>query len=173
MKRTCIVLAIAFCAAASAQVRYEDILKGPGENWLTYAGGYSGQRHSSLTQITTANAGSLVPKWVYHIPKANALRTNPTVYDGVMYVTSSNELHALDARTGRLIWRYRDSLAKKQATNRGAAILGDKVFFVASDVHLVALDRRTGAVAWHKKYGNIEDGITSTLAPLVVKDKVI
>jgi glucose dehydrogenase len=55
---------------AAAQVRYEDIVKGPGDNWVTYAGGYSGQRHSPLTQITVDNAGSLISKWVYHVPKA-------------------------------------------------------------------------------------------------------
>ncbi|MCI0364732.1 MAG: hypothetical protein L0219_12695, partial [Phycisphaerales bacterium] len=78
----------------SAQVRYEDILKGPGNNWLTYAGDYQGKRHSPLTQITVDNVSSLTPKWVYRIPKANGLRTNPIVYEGVMYVTNSNEIHA-------------------------------------------------------------------------------
>src|SRR5579864_1181790 len=88
-----------------AQVRYTDIVRGPAENWLTYAGDYQGQRHSQLTQITASNVGSLVPKWVHHIPKANGLRTNPIVYNGVMYVTNSNEVHALDAKSGNLIWQ--------------------------------------------------------------------
>src|ERR1700730_14678921 len=136
--------------------RYEDILRGPAENWLTSAGDYQGQRHSALKQITAANAGSLVPKWVYHVPKAKGLRTNPIVYDGVMYVTSSNELRALDARTGNLIWQYKDSRSKKEAVNRGAAILGDRVFFVTGDIHLVALDRRTGGVIWQKQYGSLD-----------------
>ena len=94
------------------------------------------------------NAGSLTPKWVYHVPKASGLRTGPIVYDGVMYVTATNEMRALDARTGRLIWQFKESRSKKDAVNRGAAILGDRVFFVTADVHLVALDRRTGAVLW-------------------------
>src|SRR5437773_11604146 len=88
-------------SGAHAQVRYEDILKGPAENWLTYAGDYQGRRHSALKQITVENAGSLTPKWVYHVPKANGLRTNPIVYDGVMYVTNSNVLRAGDARWRR------------------------------------------------------------------------
>ena len=57
--------------------------------------------------------------------------------------------------------------------NRGAAILGDAIFFVTSDVHLVALDRRNGSLLWQKKYGNVEEGLNATLAPLVVKDKVV
>src|SRR5260370_32575526 len=89
-------------AAAAAQVRYEDILQGPGDNWLTYAGDYQGRRHSALKQITVENAGSLTPKWAYHVPKASGLRTNPIVYDGVMYVTATHEMRALDPRTGRL-----------------------------------------------------------------------
>src|SRR5271168_2261902 len=156
-----------------AQVRYEDILRGPGENWLTYAGDYQGQRHSALKQINAANAGSLVPKWVHHIPKANGLRTNPIVYNGVMYVTSSNELRALDARSGNLIWQYKDTRSKKEAVNRGAAILGDHVFFVTADIHLVALDRRTGGVIWQKQYGRLEDGLFASSAPLALKDQVL
>jgi alcohol dehydrogenase (cytochrome c) len=168
------VALLAIGAASSfAQVRFEDILKGPAENWLTYAGDYQGRRHSALKQITVENAGSLTPKWVYHVPKANGLRTNPIVYDGVMYVTNSNELRALDARSGRLIWQYRDGRAKKEAVNRGAAILGDRVFFMTTDCHLVALDRRTGAVLWQKKYASVEDGLNSPGMPLALKDKVL
>jgi alcohol dehydrogenase (cytochrome c) len=163
----------ALAAAIYAQVRYEDILKGPGDNWLTYAGDYQGRRHSPLRQITVENAGSLVPKWVHHIPKANGLRTNPIVYNGVMYVTATNEIRAIDARSGRLIWQFKDTRAKKEVVNRGAALLGDRVFFVTADIHLTALDRRTGAVLWQKKYGSLEDGLFSSAAPLAVKDRVL
>jgi len=95
-------------ATLAAQVRYEDIRQSPGNDWLTYAGDYQGKRHSPLTQINRDNAGSLVPKWVYRVVGATHLESTPLVYDGVMYVTNSNELHALDARTGRSIWIYRD-----------------------------------------------------------------
>jgi alcohol dehydrogenase (cytochrome c) len=173
MNRRYLLLSIMLVLPGLAQVRYEDILRGPAENWLTYAGDYQGQRHSALKQITAANAGSLVPKWVYHVPKANGLRTNPIVYDGVMYVTGSNELRALDARTGNLIWEYKDTRSKKEAVNRGAAILGDRVFFVTGDVHLVALDRRTGGVIWQKQYGRVEDGLYGSAAPLALKDQLL
>ena len=164
---------MALVVACQAQVRYEDILRGPAENWLTYAGDYQGQRHSPLQQITADNAGSLVPQWMYHIPKASGLRTNPIVYNGVMYVTNSNEIRALDARSGSLIWQYKDTRSKKDAVNRGAAILGDRVFFVTADIHLTALDRQTGALLWQKKYGNIEDGLYASAAPLALRDQVL
>src|SRR5258707_14918972 len=141
-----------------AQVRYEDIRKGPGNDWLTYAGDYQGKRHSPLTQINRENAGSLVPKWVYRVEGATKLEATPLVFEGVMYVTNSNEVHALDARTGRRIWQYRDDKAATQRVNRGAALLGDRVFFITSDAHLVALHRNTGAVLWDKQYSDPNKG---------------
>ncbi len=159
--------------ALFAQVKHEDLLRSPNADWLTVAGDFRGQRHSPLTQITTANAGSLVPKWVHQIEKADGLRTNPIVYQGVMYVTANNELRALDAASGRLIWRWKDARAKKDGVNRGAALLGDRVFFITADCFLTALDRRTGAVLWQKQYASIDDGVFATMAPFTVKDKVL
>ena len=78
------------------------------------------------------------------MPNARGLRTSPIVYDGVMYVTNTNSIYALDARSGRLIWQYADTRAKGQGVNRGAAILGDRVYFTTTDNYLVALDRQTG-----------------------------
>ena len=160
-------------AALLAQVRYEDILKSPNENWLTYAGDYGGKRHSPLRQITAANAPNLVPKWVYAVDGARKLEATPLVYDGILYVTNSNAVHALDARTGRRIWSYRDEQAEGQRVNRGPAILGDKIYFVTTDCHLVALHRKTGAILWHKRYADYKKGWFGTVAPLAVKDKII
>jgi alcohol dehydrogenase (cytochrome c) len=172
MKWTLFVITL-FCVCANAQVRYEDILKGASRNWLTYAGTYQGSRYSPLTQITPENAGSLVSKWVYHVPNANGLRTSPIVYNGVMYVTNSNSVYALDARSGRLVWQYVDTRSKKGGVNRGAAILGNSVYFTTTDNYLTALDRQTGALLFSKQFADAEKGITSTSAPLIVKDKVI
>src|SRR5271168_2573803 len=105
MKRVLLAISI-FATSSVAQVRYEDILKGPDVNWLTYAGTYQGSRYSRLDQINLQNAGTLVPKWVYHVPDAHGLRTSPIVYNGVLYATNTNAVYAMDARTGRLIWSY-------------------------------------------------------------------
>src|SRR5260370_3733385 len=98
---------------ASAQVKYEDIVKGANENWLTYAGNFQGWRYSQLKQITIPNTPNMVAKWTYHVPEANGLRTSPIVYNGVMYLTNSNSMYALDARTGRLICQYSDEPANR------------------------------------------------------------
>lgn len=152
---------------------YNMIREGEGANWLTYAGDYAAHRHSPLKQITRDNVKSLVSAWVYHVDGATHLESTPLVYDGVMYITNSNEVDALDARTGRPIWRYRDDQAKRNDPNRGAAILGDSVFFVTSDAHLVALNRKTGGALWDRAYADTTRGAFATLAPMVVKDRVI
>jgi alcohol dehydrogenase (cytochrome c) len=90
-----------------------------------------------------------------------------------MYVTNSNELHALDARTGRRIWSYRDDRSPTQRSNRGAALLGDRVFFITSDCYLVALHRKTGAVLWTKQYADPKKGLPASRAPLALSDRVV
>ena len=160
-------------ASLPAQVRYEDILEGPGEDWLTYAGDYASQRHSPLDQIRPDNVQSLVPKWVYHFAGANRLEATPLVYDGIMYVTSANEVHALDARTGRKLWSYFAEKAERQRANRGVAMLGDRIFFSTSDCHLLALHRITGALIWDYEFASTEKGYSTSIAPLAVKNQIL
>jgi len=160
-----ILLSLLVVSALTAQVRYEDIVKGAGDNWLTYAGNFQGWRYSPLRQITLQNAANMVPKWTYHVPDSNGLRTSPIVYKGVMYVTNANAVHALDARTGRLIWRYDDGLAKRKGVNRGAAIF---VFFddtATTENYLVSLDRQTGALLFSHHFADPETYTTSTSSP--------
>ena len=82
------------------------------------------------------------------------LQGTPVVVGGVMYVTSGNECYALDAGTGRQIWRYQRARTKGMignaggGINRGAAVAGDRVFMVTDHAHLIALDRATGALLW-------------------------
>lgn len=164
---------IAMTMALHAQVKHEDIAAGPGKNWLTYHGDFGAMRHSPLKQITRANAGNLVAKWTYHVDNALKLEATPIVYDGVMYITNSNEVVALDGRTGRRIWRYLDAHSQIRRVNRGVAILGDRVFFVTGDAHLVALHRSTGALLWSKQYADPSKGYFATMAPLALKDRVV
>jgi alcohol dehydrogenase (cytochrome c) len=170
--RNCFLI-LASAAALMAQAKYEDILKGPGANWLTYAGNYQGWRYSPLNQITAQNARLMAPKWVYHVPRAQGLRASPIVYDGVLYITNTNSIYAVDARTGRQIWQWADTRATRQGVNRGSAILGNRVYLTTTDNYLVALDRRSGGVIFTKKFADVSKGSTSTSAPLIAKDKVI
>lgn len=162
-----------FALSLGAQVTTEDLRRGPDQNWLTYIGDYSAQRHSPLTQINTGNVSHLVPKWVRRFEGTNDLETVPLVYRGVMYATNSNEVYALDAVTGREVWHYRALGAQRRAANRGVAILGERVFLVTADCHLTALRRTNGAVLWDQEYAHSNEGFSCTGAPLVVKDKII
>jgi alcohol dehydrogenase (cytochrome c) len=90
-----------------------------------------------------------------------------------MYVTSSNEVHALDARTGRRIWMYRDQQSKIQRVNRGVAVLNDRVYFLTGDCRLVSLNAITGALLWSRQYADPEKNYFATLAPLALKDRII
>ncbi len=172
MKRSWL-FACLLCASATAQVRYEDILKSPDQDWLTYAGSYRGWRYTPLEEITAENVGSLVSKWVYRVPNSRTLQTSPLVYQGVMYATNSNSVYAIDGATGRLIWQYVDTKVERRTVNRGAAILGDRVYITTADNYLTALDRQTGALLFSKKFADIGKNTSSSAAPFIARDKVI
>lgn len=150
----------------------------PGD-WPTYHGHLSGNRHSPLRQIHTGNVGELAPKWMFPIPNSRRLEVTPVVVDGVMYVTTANRAYALDARSGRQIWRYQRPLTKglvgdaAGGINRGVAVLGDKVFMVTDHAHLIALHRLTGKLLWDVEMADYREHYGATSAPLVVKDLVI
>ena len=164
-----------------AQVTFDRILRAADEpqNWLTYNGTYSSQRHSGLTQITAANVGDLESKWVLQNQVFGAWQSNPIVVDGIMYVTERpNDVMALDAVTGRVFWLYRHRPADNArvccgANNRGVAILDDKVFMGTLDARLIAIDATNGRPIWNIEVADPGQAYSITMAPLVVKDKVI
>ena len=155
-------------------VTAEQILCGPDENWLTYAGGYDSRRYSSLDQINRQNIKSLTLGWSYHISGSTNLRTTPLVHDGVMYVTNVNEVYALNATTGKKLWAWLENGRSNVGFNRGVALLGDKVYFVTEACELVALNSKTGRLIWRKKYADPKNkGYYATLAPLAISNRII
>jgi len=155
-----------------------DGLKDP-TRWLTYSGDYSGHRHSPLAQITPENVGRLTPQWTFQTRTLGSFQATPIVVDGVLYVTGfNNNAWAIDARSGRQIWRYRRTLPEDLKlccgpVNRGFGVLGDRLFMATIDAHLVALDMKTGGVLFDVELADAKAGYSATVAPLVVKDKVI
>jgi PQQ-dependent dehydrogenase (methanol/ethanol family) len=147
--------------------------------WLHYSGDYSGQRHSPLTQLTAANVGQLSVQWAFQTGVLGKFETTPLVIDGVMYVTGpENTAWALDARTGRQIWRYQRQLPEGLdiccgRVNRGFAALGNRLYMTTLDAHVVALDMKTGSVVWDSVIDDYKKGYSGTAAPLIVKDKVV
>jgi alcohol dehydrogenase (cytochrome c) len=185
---TCLLLfASALFAQQSAipNITNEDLLgglKNPAR-WVTYSGDYTGRRHSPLTQITPENVRRLAAQWTFQsetLAPGRGFEATPIVIDGILYVTGSNNYAwAIDARTGRAIWRYRRELPRDLTAgsvypvNRGFAVLGDRLFMATLDAHLVSLDTKTGNVLWDVTLEDYRHGYSATLAPLIVKDKVI
>jgi alcohol dehydrogenase (cytochrome c) len=175
---------LALLAAATvcgAQVSADRLAHASAEpaNWLTYSGSYMSQRYSTLDQITPANVADLELKWVFQAQSLQTFEATPLVVDGIMYITQApNDVVALDARSGRIFWTYHYPVAEKVMVccgqvNRGLAILGDRLFMGTVDAHLVAVDARSGAPIWKTKVADNHLGYALTLAPLVVKDRVI
>ncbi|WP_245479655.1 pyrroloquinoline quinone-dependent dehydrogenase [Hansschlegelia zhihuaiae] len=128
---------------------------GDAADWLLPGRDYGARRFSPLDSIDTSNVKRLVPKWIYQTGYAATFQTSPLVADGVMYLTAPfSHVMAIDAATGREIWRYEHkSTAKKLCcgpANRGAALGYGKVFVATVDARLVALDQKTGSPIWDR-----------------------
>jgi alcohol dehydrogenase (cytochrome c) len=181
MMHRVLAIVVILTAAVHAQVSFDRLLRAGDEphNWLTYSGAYDGHRYSALTQITPQNVGDLQPRWVFQARSLEKFEATPLVVDGVMYtVQPPNDIVAIDAATGRIFWVYShqpSQLARLCCgrVNRGLAILGDTLFMGTIDGHLVAVDTRSGRLVWDVALARPEAGYSLTLAPLVVKDKVI
>ncbi len=182
---TVLVLVSGVCVAVAAQdITTKDIMDGLANpaRWLTYSGDYTGQRHSPLTQITPANAARLAPQWTFQTGiTGHKFEATPVVIDGIMYMTGPmNSAWAIDAKTGKQIWRYQRNLPPTTQlkvccgmVNRGFAVLRDRLFLTTLDAHLVALDIKSGKPVWDIELADYTQGYASTVAPLVVKDKLI
>ena len=161
-------------------VQQSDLLqKRIADNWVSYNGDYSGARHSSLTQITPGNVGWLAAQWVFHPRTVSPLEATPVVVAGVMFLTSANDAYAIDAKTGRTLWRHTRAISEGliddpgQHHNRGVAILGTRVYMETDNAHLLCLDARSGHLIWEVTYATGNRSYGATGAPLIVKDKVI
>jgi len=166
-----------------AQVTPEQLLRtaqNP-DNWLTYSGTYFSQRYSTLAQITPANVKSLQMRWALQVKSLEKFEATPLVVDGRMYLTQApNDVLALDAVSGRVFWQYSHEPSPKARlccgiVNRGLAILGDTLFMGTIDGHLIAIDAHNGKPVWNVNVNGADPatGYSITVAPLVVKDKVI
>src|SRR5262245_45487480 len=117
--RMALDMRLAAQASPANAVTYQDLLNGlkTPARWLTYSGDYTGQRHSPLTQITPENVRRLTAQWTFQsetMAPTRGFESTPVALDGVLYVTGSNNYAwALDARTGRLFWKYRRDLPPK------------------------------------------------------------
>jgi alcohol dehydrogenase (cytochrome c) len=148
-----------------------------GADWPTYNGATGGNRYTTETQINKDTVARLGMTWMFTLPGAGNLQVTPVVVGGIMYVANVNECYALDAGSGRQIWRYRRArttgLSAGGGANRGVAVAGDRVFMETDNAHTIALNRFTGALLWDTELADWRKNYAASSAPLPAGNLII
>jgi alcohol dehydrogenase (cytochrome c) len=156
-----------------------DKAAGDTANFLHTNGDYKQTRYHQAKQINTGNVGKLKVAWIFQTEVRESMETSPIVVNGVMFITTSfSHVYALDAKTGEQLWHYKHPLGPVTTyccgpNNRGVAVYEDRVYLATLDSKLVALDAKTGNKVWQSDIADPELGYSETMAPTVVKGKVL
>jgi len=174
-------LSAALPVVALAQTT-EDLVndeKTPGDV-LTYGMGYAQHRYSPLTQIDRDTVKRLVPAWSYSMSDNRGLEAQALVKDGAIYLTDHEKTVAVDALTGKEIWKAMIEYPPETTrvvccgiVNRGGALFDGKFYRTTLDAHVIALDITTGLEVWRTKSSDPKDGYSMTVAPLVANSVII
>ena len=157
-----------------------DFNSSPNE-WLLHGRTYAEERHSPLDQINTSNVDQIGLSWSFETGTNRGHETTPIVKDGVMFITAPwSVVHALDAKTGDLLWTYDPKVERAWANNaccdvvnRGVALYENSIFFGTIDGRLISLDKDTGTENWSILTIDKSRPYTITGAPRIVKGNVI
>jgi PQQ-dependent dehydrogenase (methanol/ethanol family) len=153
-----------------------------GDGWLTYGYDWGNRRSVPLTEINRQTLPRLHKLWEHDLDvmfrRSVRNESTPIVVDGLLlYTDLKNLVMAVDARTGKEVWRYQPDLKPTALccgmVNRGVAVYGDRVYFATLDARLIALDRRTGKLAWETVAASPAEGYSFTMAPLAADGKII
>jgi PQQ-dependent dehydrogenase (methanol/ethanol family) len=153
-------------------------------NWVMPGKDYASTRFSALNQITPANASKLSLAFTFSTGTTKGFEAPPLVVNGTMYVITPfpNNLYALDlTKPGaptKWVFKPKPAAASQgvaccDVVNRGAVYDSGKIFFNTLDGQTFAVDSNSGQMAWRTKLGNIQNGETITMAPLVAGGKVL
>ncbi|MEO7051589.1 MAG: methanol/ethanol family PQQ-dependent dehydrogenase [Rhodanobacter sp.] len=154
---------------------------GNDNGWLMYRRDYASSGYAPFNDINTGNVTGLKQVWDYKTAFEQGHESPGIVNGDYLFITTpKNELVAFQASTGKQLWRYQHDLSEVglktvccDVVNRGVALYGNNVYMATLDNYVVALDARTGKVIWKKQLIPADVGYAMTLAPLVVKGKVI
>jgi alcohol dehydrogenase (cytochrome c) len=146
-------------------------------NVLSWGVNTQGQRYSPLKQVNASTVSKLAPVWAFSFggEKQRGQESQPVIYNGRMFVTGSySRIFALDAATGKKLWKYEHRLPEGimpccDVVNRGAALFDNLVIFATLDAQLVALDQATGDVVWKTKIDDYAAGYSASAAPLIAQ----
>jgi PQQ-dependent dehydrogenase (methanol/ethanol family) len=170
--------------SATAQTRPGPSPLGTAGEWVTPAKDFASTRFSSLNQITTGNVQTLKEVWSYTTGIKDGHEGQPLVVGSTMYIVTPwpNKLIAFDlSKPGPAkLWEFAPNVdpasfgkACCDAVNRGASYADGKIIYNTLDVHTIAVDVKTGKLLWDTKLGDVNVGETMTMAPVVVKNRVI
>jgi PQQ-dependent dehydrogenase (methanol/ethanol family) len=120
---------------------------GAGREWPATGGDLGNTRYSSLRAIATGTVATLGAAWVTPL-EGEVSKASPVVKDGLLYVTASKSVHALDARTGAPLWRYQPEGGGLSFNTKGLGVGDGRVYVGLADTRVAALDARTGALLW-------------------------
>ncbi len=182
MKKILAALLCSGCGFGFAQTAEELLHDGRNtENVTTFGMGYDLKMYSPLKEIDKSNVRRLVPIWSFSLANDMGEHSQPTIYNGVMYVVNGNWTFAIDVATGRQIWRTpvqyeRGALrvATSGALMRGpATIYQGKLFRQTVDAHVLALDMKTGKEIWKQKYADWKEGYKGVIAPIIANGVLV
>ena len=148
----CAALAAPLSLLAASGPSAEQYVNAAGNNseWILPAKSYSGNRYVTAAQITPSNVRRLKRIWKFKIDDSAGVETAPIVWNGMVYVTSAHDhVYALNAKTGKLVWEFKDNPhVLAFAANRGVGLMDGNVYVATLDGHLIALDAKTGKKRW-------------------------
>jgi len=163
----------------AADPEIDRLLQSPvGKDWVTNGGNMTNERYSTLKQINTTNVKQLKGAWMTRLKGSGlggkySLEATPLVKDGIMYmVTGNDDVFALDAKTGQILWEHWSQIGQTISTvccgwiNRGLAMGEGMLFLGQLDANMVALDIKTGKEVWRTPVEDWHNGYGVTNAPL-------
>ena len=151
-----------------------DLLNPSPDSWPSYHGDYSGMRHSKLSQITPKNVGNLTLGWAFQTQHMDTIKASPLLVGGVLYFTIPDNVWAVDARSGHMLWHYTYPPNKgEHIGQRGVGIYKGWVFFTSPDARLISLNAKDGKVRWIVEIADVNKGYWATMAPQIVGNHVI
>jgi len=183
MKFIAMAAALLFTGINVASAQTLSDLKNDGknsDNILTYGMGYHQNRYSPLAQINKGNVKRMVPVWTLSLENELGEQAQPLIYDGVMYVSNAKWTVAIDALSGKQIWRTPVEFEPDTprvvccgVSNKGVALYNGKVFRTTLNAFVVALDQKTGKEVWRQKAAEWKEGYSQTVAPLIANGVLV
>jgi PQQ-dependent dehydrogenase (methanol/ethanol family) len=174
------ILSLLVCAASAQNIQDQP----DDAQWSMPAKNYASTRFSTLTQINSTNVSTLKLAWSFSTGLTRGHEAAPLVVDNTMYIVTPwpNILYALDlTKPGAPVkWTYSPNpsassqgVACCDVVNRGAAYFNGRIYYNTLDVQTVAVDAKTGKEVWKTRLGDINQGESITMAPIVAKGKVL